>query len=739
MVFSLVLGNYFDFYIIGALIIVNAIIGFAQEEKASSAVEALKKRLEVNARVLREGKWRNVPAKELVPGDIVRVRAGDFVPADLKIVEKSQVSADQSALTGESMTVEKNRDDLLYSGSIVKRGETTGVVVAIGSRTYFGKTTELLQSARPKLHMEEITSRIIKWLLVMVGILIGLLLAVSFVDKINILEATSIALVLVVFAVPVALPAMFTVSMAIGSKELASKGVLVTRLSASEDAASMDILCADKTGTITENKLSVTSLIPSNGFSDNDLILYGALASQEANQDPIDVAFISAARQRNLFSGRQFIQEEFIPFDPSTRRTEALVRYNGTDFRVMKGAVNVIAEACGIDLAELEINQRIKDLAQKGYRTLAVATTDKGEKLSFCGLVGLYDNPRPDSKALIEELGELGVSVKMLTGDALPIAKEISKQVGLGDAVMRASELRSNRNESTKVENSEKSIDCFAEVYPEDKYNIVKAFQTKSHTVGMTGDGINDAPALRQAEVGIAVSNATDVAKGSASVVLTDEGLSDIVGLVKIGRIIYQRIVTWILNKIVKTFEVSVFVALAFLFTGLYVVSAVDIVLLLFLIDFVTISLSTDTVSWSQKPDRWNVTALVKVGISLGVLTLAELFGLLYLGMKYLGLSGDINRLHTFVFAALLYMGLFTVLIVRERTHFWNSRPSKPLLVAVIGDMFLVGALVTIGIRIVAPLPFIDLLFLFSYVAFFSLVPNDFAKRRLMKEFGVVV
>lgn len=738
MVFSLILGNYLEFYIIGALIIVNAIIGFAQEEKASSAVETLKKRLHVNARVMREGKWKNIAAREVVPGDIVRVRAGDFVPADLKMVEKTEVSADQSALTGESMTVEKKQDDLLYSGSVIKRGESNGVVVATGSRTFFGKTTELLQSARPRLHMEEIISKVIRWLLVIVGILIALLLVASLVDGANLLEAVSLSLVLVVFAVPVALPAMFTVSMAIGSQELARKGVLVTRLSASEDAATMDILCADKTGTITANKLSVTSLIPANGFGENDLILYGALASQEANQDPIDVAFISAAKQSNLLN-QSYSQEQFVPFDPATRRTEALVRSGKTEFRVMKGAVNVIAEACGMVLANSEINEKMNDLALKGYRTLAVATTASGGTLSFCGLVGLYDNPRPDSKALIEELRELGVSVKMLTGDALPIAKEISKQVGLSDSVARAPELRSSAKDLSKAGEIAEKSEGFAEVYPEDKYTIVKALQTKGHTVGMTGDGINDAPALRQAEVGIAVSNATDVAKGSASVVLTDEGLSNIVDLVKIGRMIYQRIVTWTLNKVVKTFEVSVFVVLAFLVTGFYVVSAVDIVLLLFLVDFVTISLSTDTVTWSRKPDRWNVAALVKVGISLGVLTVAELFGLLSLGMRYLGLSGDIRVLHTFVFAALLYMGLFTVLIVRERMHFWDSRPSKPLLVAVVADMMIVGALVSVGIPSVKPLPFTDLLFVFGYIAFFSLGANDFAKRRLMKRFGVTL
>ena len=580
--------------------LVNAAIGFAQEQKASGAVEALKERLQINARVLRDGKWQTVSAKELVPGDIVRVRAGDFVPADLKVIEESELGVDQSALTGESMTVEKREDDVLFSGAIVKRGETNAVVVATGISTLFGKTTELLQTARPKLHMEEVTSNVVRWLLVMVGILIALVLAGSYADGTNLLQVLPLALVLIVFAVPVALPAMFTVSMAIGSLELAKKGVLVTRLSASEDAASMDILCADKTGTITANKLSVTNVIAAEGFDDDDVIPNGALASQEANQDPIDVAFISAAKERNLLN-ESHVQKQFVPFDPKTRRTEALIVSDGREFRVMKGAVEAVAQACGLDLQRAGIEEKMSDFAARGYRTLAVAVSGPDGALRFCGLVALYDVPRPDSKKLIRELTDLGVSVKMLTGDALPIAREISSQVGLGDSLVRASDLKSEmeKQPSRATEIAEKS-NGFAEIYPEDKYLIVKSLQSSGHITGMTGDGVNDAPALRQAEVGIAVSNATDVAKGAASAVLTEEGLSNIVGLVEVGRMIYQRIVTWTLNKIVKTFQVAVFIALAFFLTGYYVVSALDIILLLFFLDFVTISLSTDRVRWSK-------------------------------------------------------------------------------------------------------------------------------------------
>ncbi len=737
MLFSFALQKYSDVYIIGGLLVVNAAIGFAQEQKASNAVEALRRRLQVNARILRDGRWHVLSAKELVAGDIVRVRAGDFVPADVKMVEEAEVDVDQSALTGESMTVERKVDDLLFSGTIVKRGETNAVVVATGINTYFGKTTELLQIARPKLHMEEITSNVVRWLLVIVGVLIALVLSASYAEGTNIITVVPLALVLVVFAVPVALPAMFTVSMAIGSLELAKKGVLVTRLSASEDAASMDILCADKTGTITMNRLSVTNVIPWEGFDENSVILNGALASQEANQDPIDVAFISAARERNLLN-QTYGQSQFIPFDAKTRRTEATITSGGRRFRVMKGAANVVAQACAVNLEDAGIEDKMTDFASRGYRTLAVAATGKDGALRFCGLVALYDMPRPDSKELIRKLGDLGVAVKMLTGDALPIAKEISNQVGLGNSLVRASDFKTEmeKQPSRAAEIAERSSG-FAEIYPEDKYVIVKSLQASGHVTGMTGDGVNDAPALRQAEVGIAVSSATDVAKGAASAVLTDEGLSNIVGLVEVGRMIYQRIVTWTLNKIVKTFEVAVFIALAFLLTGYYVVSALDIVLLLFVVDFVTISLSTDAVRWSKRPEKWNVSGLVKVGVLLGVFTVIELFGLLFIGLSYLGLSKNIELLHTFTFAAFFYLGMFTVLIVRERGPFWNSAPSRPLIVSMIVDMVAVGLLVTVGIPGVTPVPPSYLAIAFTYAMGLSLLVNDRVKHVLMGRFGI--
>ena len=404
IVLSLILDNYLDMYIIVALLLLNAVLGFFQEQKASNAVDILKQKLRVNARTLREGKWQVIPARELVFGDIVRIRAGDFVPADVKLLD-GPLEVDQSALTGESLTVSKEKSDMLFSGSIIKSGEANALVVLTGNKTYFGKTTELVQFARPRLHSEEVISQIVKWLLVIVGVALVVAFAGSALKGINLILVIPLALVLLASSVPVALPAMFTITMAIGSMDLAKRGVLVTRLSAAEDAATMDTLCSDKTGTITMNILSVAGIIPMNGMREKDVLLYGALASEEANHDPIDLAFISAAASHNI-SMDGFNLKSFTPFDPKTRRTGAVIESGGKTFTVVKGAVPIIADLAGADVNVL--NQQTREYALKGYRTLAVAMGDDEKSLQIVGLVALYDMPRSDAKKLIGELKDLG-------------------------------------------------------------------------------------------------------------------------------------------------------------------------------------------------------------------------------------------------------------------------------------------------------------------------------------------
>ncbi|HVP16363.1 MAG TPA: plasma-membrane proton-efflux P-type ATPase [candidate division Zixibacteria bacterium] len=734
IVLSWILQRYSDLYIVAGLLVFNSILGFAEEQRASNAVEALKERLQVNARVLRDGSWKTVLARELVPGDIVRNRSGDFVPADIKIAT-GELEVDQSALTGESMEIGKKPDDLLYSGSIVKRGESTGIAVSTGTKTYFGRTAQLVQLAKPKLHLEEVVSNVVRWLLTIVVGLTALAFVFSVLKGNNLLDLLPIILVLLLSAIPVALPAMFTVSMALGSMELAKKGVLVTRLSASEDAATMNVLCADKTGTITMNRLSIAKVIPLNRFVEQQVILYGALASEEANQDPIDLAFINMAKQQNLL-GPSFKQLSFIPFDPKTRRTEASVQKNDHELRVMKGAVNVIAAACGLEknvIDQLEL--RMSDFASKGYRTLAIAKSDNEKEPELVGLVALRDMPRPDSKQLIEELRELGISVKMLTGDALPIAKEIATAVGLGENVIKAAYLKESiRQDPMEATEVADSSDGFAEIYPEDKYTIVKSLQATKHVVGMTGDGVNDAPALRQAEVGIAVSNATDVAKGAASVVLINEGLTGIVDLIKNGRIIFERITAWILSKIVRTLQIATFVVLSFLLTGDYVVSAFAIILYFFMTDFVKIALSTDNLKWSRKPDTWNVTSLVKASTILSLLVVGESFALLYVAINIFHLTVADQTLYTFTFEILFYSAMFLIFNVRERGHFWNSRPSRTLLVAIILSTVAATIVTTVGLPGLVPISIGETLFVISCSAAFSLILNDMVKYLIVKK-----
>lgn len=727
IVLSWILHKYSDLYIVTALLVVNALLSFVQEQRASGALEQLRARLHVNSRVLRNGTWIISPAKYLVPGDIVRLRLGDFVPADVKIIS-GELSVDQSALTGESMEVEKGSDDVLYSSSIVRRGEATAIVLLTGANTYYGRTVELVQLARPKLHIEEVISQVVKWLFIVVGILLAIALVFSLLKGLPLLEMLPLTLVLLLGAVPVALPVMFTFSLAIGSMQLAQRGVLVTRLSALDDAASMDVLCVDKTGTITMNRLSVTDIIALNGFSEQEVISYGAMASQEANQDPIDMAFIDSAKQRGLVDG--FVQQSFNPFNPDTRRTEARVQVNGHELLVTKGAVNAVAQACSLAPGIVkDLERRIAHLAQKGYRTLAVAMAEGQNRPRLVGLVTLSDTLRPDSARLMRELGQLGISVKMLTGDALPIAREIASAVGLGQNISRAADLEELvRIDAAKAVAIAEQSDGFAEIYPQDKYAVVKILQANGHRVGMTGDGVNDAPALRQAEVGIAVSNATDVAKGAASVVLTDDSLASIVDLVKHSRVIYQRIATWIINKISRTILKSAFVVFSLLLTGKFVVSAFVMMLMMFMTDFVKISLSTDNARGSQEPATWNVIALVKVATILGSLMVLEAFGLLYIGFRYFGLAANDQALYTFAFETLFYFAMFSIFVVRERGHFWNSLPSKTLLNAIGLDTIVGTALATIGIPGLHPLPFRVTLTVFIYTLVFSLVVNDFIK-----------
>ena len=715
---SFLLHKYVDVYLIGGLMLFNAIISFIQERKAAKTVMALKKSLQVFVRVLKGGQWLQVAGSQLVPGDIIRIRTGDFITADAKLIN-GIAGADQSALTGESKLINKNEGNILYAGSIVKNGECSAVVVATGIKTFFGKTAQLVQKAKPRLHMDEVVANVVKILFSTVLFFLAITVAVSLIRGETFISNLPLLLILLISAVPIALPAMFTVSMAEGSLQLAAKGILVSRLSATEDAATLTTLCIDKTGTLTQNKLSVQEIIAAKNFTPDDVVRYAVLASVAANSDPIDMAFIQKAADDKI-SVAGYTQKSFTPFTAAIKRTEAMVQKDGKQFKVMKGAYNTIKELCNHQYAGLD--KTVETWAAKGLKTMAIAI-NQNNVTTMVGIAALIDPPLPDSAQMIAKIKELGVKVKMLTGDALPIAKEIAVQVGIGDDIVAAGLFRNcaNANKIIIAHNG------FAEVFPEDKFNIVKTLQQHHEITGMTGDGVNDAPALKQAEVGIAVKNATDVAKQAASVILLHEGLESIISLITVGRTIHHRITNWVISKISKTLFTVIFVCTAYIITKQFVVGAFDMILLLFIIDFVSLTLATDTVSWSRHPESWEIKPLVKKGFVLGLLNTVQALVWLFAGKKYFGVTG-LNELHSFGFAILFFTGIFNILIIRTTTRFYRQPIGKTLLFAIIADAVLAFIILTAGMPGFTALPAIVTGSSFLYFALCSFLINDWVK-----------
>jgi H+-transporting ATPase len=731
---TLILGKYPQALVIIFLLFFNAGMSLWREGRAKAAMAKLKQRLRIQSRVKREGKWTTIPARELVPGDVVRVRIGDLLPADVKIVEGS-IGLDQSVLTGESGIVDKSSSEIAYSGSAVKRGEATGIVEATGIKTYFGKTISLLELAKPKLHMEEVTVKVARQLAIIVLASLLIVFIYAILTGFDLAVLLPLAGVLLIASVPVAMPTMFTINMALGSAVLAKQGVLVTRLSASEDAATMDVLCADKTGTITMNKLFVEEQIPLNGFSEKDVLLYGALASNEANLDPIDTAFLMATVQADI-PFEDYLQTAFVPFDPKTRMTEATIKKAGETFFVGKGSFDTICAVCNVPEEEAKKMLKLAEtLSARGLRVIAVAKGADRNKLEFVGLAGIADRIREDSHGTLREIRELGVEVKMLTGDSLPIAKNIAQQIGLGKNITTMSRIQEAETKATPIDSVIEDSHGIAQIYPEDKFSIVKTLQRIGHVVGMTGDGVNDAPALGQAEVGIAVKNATDIAKDSASAVLTVEGLGGIVSMIKTSRTIYQRIYSWALMMVARKLHIAGFIVVMLFLTHSLMLSITGTVLLLFLGDFVSMSISTDNVRSSLKPDKFDMRRLFGVSGSLGILMIIESAIFTVPALTYFGLLGNVEKIYTFGFAYLNLTGVFTLMIVRERRHFWNSRPSRFLSITVLAEVLFVIAISIFGVLELAPLGYLPVLAILGYALLTTFIINDPLKVYLIRKF----
>jgi H+-transporting ATPase len=696
---QILLGRTGEAGIVGALLAFNAAVSFLEEGRASKALALLRGRLTTRARVLRDGRWQAVPATNLVPGDCVHIRMGDLSPADIRIAN-GNVLVDQSALTGESVPVEAGPGTLAYAAAVIRRGEATGEVVATGQRTFFGKTAELVRTAKSASHLQTTIFAIVKALIVIDTVLVCALLLYAAVTGLAFADVIPFALILLVASVPVALPATFTLATALGSTELARHGVLVTRLTAIEEAAGMDVLCTDKTGTITENRLAVAATLPFAPRSEDDVLRFAALASDSATQDPIDLAILAAAAGRNLLADLPQ-RSKFVPFDPAQRYSLGQYQSATGPLCVVKGAPRAIA---ALSANAPDIGATSERLAAGGSRVLAIAAGSDPHSLQLAGLVALDDPPRPDSSSLVAGLKELGVRVLMVTGDNLATACAIAQQVGIGHRAA-AADVLDHLDAGQALDH-----DIYARVFPEHKIKLVRLLQTAGHVVGMTGDGVNDAPALKQADVGVAVASATDVARAAAGVVLTAPGLVDALSAVKISRCIYQRMLTYTINKIMKTLEIAFFLSVGVMLTRTFIITPLLIVLLLFTNDFVTMSIATDRVSYSQTPDRWDVKTLMATGGVLAALVLLLSFTVFFVGRDVLGLP--LPQLQTVVFVMLVATGQGNVYLIRERRHFWRSRPSPWLIGSSIADLAIVSLMATWGVLMtpVRPLLLAELL-----------------------------
>jgi H+-transporting ATPase len=688
IVLELVLDKYVEAAIIAALLIFNAALGLFQESRAQATLAALKSRLALNASVRRDGAWKTIPAAELVPGDVVKLSLGAVVAADVHLTG-GEILLDQSMLTGESVPIEAGVGVETFAGALVRRGEAVADVTATGVRTKFGRTAELVRMAHVVSSQQKAVLRVVRNLAAFSGVVIALLVAYSLFLKMPLAEIVPLVLTAVLASIPVALPATFTLAAALGARALAKLGVLPTRLTAVDEAASMNVLCADKTGTLTQNALTVTVIRPMPGFDEAHVLALAALASSDGGQDPVDGAIRTAAASKAVSDAPHLIK--FTAFDPAKKISEATATDStGSPQRIVKGACAVVI---GLAQPLPAATAAANELQAKGFRVLAVAVGPP-TAMKLAGLIALSDPPRPDSAALVSELRALGVRTVMVTGDAPATAAIVAKAVGLDGAVCPPGPV----SDAVRPE----QFAVFAGVLPEDKYKLVKVFQNGSHIVGMCGDGANDAPALRQAQMGIAVSTATDVAKSAAGMVLTEPGLAGIVAAVKEGRVTFQRILSYTLNSITKKTVQVLFLAIGLIMTGQAILTPLLMVLIMITGDFLGMSLTTDNVRPSQMPNAWRIGSLTVAGVIMGLGELVFCTSIFAFGAYRMGF--DIGALQTLAFILIVFGNQATMYTNRERRHLWSSRPSIWVIVSSSADL-LIASMLAIGGIAMAPLP----------------------------------
>jgi H+-transporting ATPase len=702
-----------DFGIILVLLLANAVVGFWEEHQAGNAIAALKATLAIKARVKRDGKWITPPARELVPGDVIRVRLGDIVPADARLLDGDPVEVDQSALTGESLPATRKSGEAIFSGSIIRQGEIGALVYATGANTYFGKTAELVQGAKTVSHFQRAVLKIGNYLIILAVAMVSAIIAVAIFRGDPILTTLQFALVLTVAAIPVAMPTVLSVTMAVGARLLAQQKAIVTRLVAIEELAGVDVLCADKTGTLTQNKLTLGDPFGVNDVPPAQVVLAAAMASRADNNDTIDLAVLGGLKNDQALKGYQL--GHFRPFDPVHKRTEAAVTGpDGKAFKVTKGAPQVIlALAANVAQVKSAVDKAVNEFAARGFRSLGVARAEGDGKWQFLGVLPLFDPPRDDAKTTIATAQHMGVKVKMVTGDALAIAQETAKKLGMGANILDAASLGGEKQQQTPaVAMAIEDADGFAQVFPEHKFHIVEDLQKRGHIVGMTGDGVNDAPALKKADCGIAVSSATDAARAAAAIVLMTPGLSVIIDAIKESRKIFQRMNSYAIYRIAETLRVLLFMTLAILVFNFYPLTAVMIVMLALLNDGAILSIAYDNVHYKDQPEGWNMRLVLGIATVLGIVGPIAAFGLFFLGDRVFHL--DRPHLQTMMYLMLSVAGHLTIFQTRTRGPFWSIRPAPILWMAVLGTQILATLIAVYGM-LMTPLGWGWALFVWGY------------------------